>query len=192
MPIRSHDKDHVRRVLELAMYIGKKEGADLSVVKRAAELHDIGREVVLELNNTREKGANKNQTLRNHALVGASKARELLNEIGEDNEFIEKVCHCIEAHSFTSGIVPSSLEAKVLSDADKLDAIGAIGVARAFIYSGERGRSITETINHFDEKLLKLKFETKTGKEIAQPKMEFLVRFYEKIKSELYFSRLEE
>jgi len=174
MSFGSHDEEHVQRVVKLAVYIAENEGANLKVVRRAAELHDIGR------------GSP------NHAIVGAKKAKELMEKMGEDGGFIEEVCHCIESHAFSSNIIPRTPEAKVLSDADKIDAIGAVGVARAFLYSGENGRSISDTIKHFDEKLLKLKFETKTGREIAAPRMEFLLRFYEKIKSELYFSRLEE
>ena len=146
-----------------------KEGADVRIVEKAAELHDIARDS------------------ENHALEGAKIAREILKKEGLDHEFIEKVCHCIEAHSFSSGIEPKTLEAKVLSDADKLDAIGAIGVARAFMYSGEKGRSIEETLKHFEEKLLKLKdlLYTKTAKELAEERHEFLLRFYKQIIKEL-------
>lgn len=167
----SHDRDHIERVVKLAVYIAKKEGADVEVVRKSAELHDIARDKP------------------NHAVESAKIAREILKKQGYSDEFIERVAHCIEAHSFSSGIEPKTLEAKVLSDADKLDAIGAIGVARAFIFSGENGRSIEETLKHFEEKLLKLKdlLYTKTAKELAKERHEFLLRFYEQIKKELEF-----
>ena len=167
----SHDKDHVERVVKLAVYIARREGADVEVVKKSAELHDIARDKP------------------NHAIESAKLAREILRREGYDEEFIESVAHCIEAHSFSSGVEPKTLEAKVLSDADKLDAIGAIGIARAFIFSGEKGRSIEETLKHFEEKLLKLKdlLYTKTAKELAKERHEFLVKFYEQIKKELKF-----
>jgi len=167
----SHDEGHVERVLRLAVYIARKEGADVEIVKKAAELHDIARDKP------------------NHAIESAKIAKEILKKQGCSDDFVEKVVHCIEAHSFSSGIKPKTLEAKVLSDADKLDAIGAIGVARAFMFSGESGRSIEETLKHFEEKLLKLKdlLYTNTARELAKERHEFLIRFYEQIKKELEF-----
>ncbi len=168
----AHDSDHVKRVVKLALYIAKKEGADLEVVKVAAELHDI------------ERGK------KNHAIESAKTAEKILRERGYDENFIAKVKHCIEAHSFSSqamGVKPESLEAKVLSDADKLDAIGAIGIARAFLFAGEKGLTIGDVVRHFEEKLLKLIdcMYTDTAKEIAKERHEFLKEFYEKLKSEL-------
>ena len=165
----SHDEGHVERVVRLAKYIAEREGADVEVVVTAAKLHDIARG---------EK---------NHAIKGAEIARKILSD--RDPEFVERVAHCIEAHSFSSGVEPETLEAKVLSDADKLDAIGAIGVARAFLYSGEKGRSIEETLEHFEKKLLKLRdhLYTGTAKEIAEKRHRFLKYFYEEIIEELNF-----
>jgi len=156
-------------VKRLAVFIAKREGANVEVVEKAAELHDIARDKD------------------NHAIEGSKIARRILEEEGYDEEFIEAVCHCIEAHSFSSGVEPRTLEAKVLSDADKIDALGAIGVARAFMFSGERGRSIEDTIKHFEEKLLRLKdlLHTKTAKEIAEERHRFIKLFYEQILKEL-------
>ncbi|ADB58667.1 HD domain-containing protein [Archaeoglobus profundus] len=167
----SHDKGHVERVVKLAVYIAEKEGANVEVVRKSAELHDIARDRP------------------NHAIESAKLARKILRREGYDEKFIEEVVHCIEAHSFSSGVKPKTLEAKVLSDADKLDAIGAIGIARAFLFSGEKGRSIEETLKHFEEKLLKLKdmLYTRTARELAEDRHEFLVKFYEQIKKELKF-----
>lgn len=166
-----HDSDHVQRVARIAMMIAEKEGGDVEVVRKAAELHDVARNE------------------ENHAIRGAEVARDILSRKGYSKEFIERVCHCIASHSFTSGVKPETLEAKILSDADKLDAIGAIGIARAFMYSGEKGRSIEDTLKHFEEKLLKLKdmMYTETGKKMAEERHRFLKEFYERIRKELRF-----
>jgi uncharacterized protein len=116
-----HDFDHVLRVLALAVRIARLEGADLGVVQTAALLHDVG----------------ESQGRADHHLRGASIARDLLR--GQPPEFVEAVAHAIEAHRFRSEPVPRTLEARVLSDADKLDAIGAVGIARVFAYAGARG-----------------------------------------------------
>ncbi len=165
----SHDDGHVARVVKMALFIAEREGANIEVVKKAAELHDIARDRP------------------NHSIEGARMARELLKKEGYSEEFIERVVHCIEAHSFSAGIKPETLEAKVLSDADKLDAMGAIGVARAFLFSGEHGRSIEDTLRHFEEKLLKLRdlMETETGRKLAEERHAFLLDFYNKLKDEL-------
>ncbi len=172
----SHDADHVERVKRLAIYIAEKEGADVKVVEKAAELHDIAR------------------NMENHSIEGAKIAREILRSDGYDDSFIERVAHCIESHAFSSGIEPQTLEAKILSDADKLDAMGAIGVARAFLYSTETARGIKETIEHFEEKLLKL-YEllyTETARKIGRERHRFLKEFYDQIKNELDFKDLED
>lgn len=165
----SHDAGHVKRVAKLAKYIAEKEGANLDIVLTAAQLHDIVRDS------------------ENHAVDSAKMARKILKKMGRGDNFISAVTHAIESHSFSSGIKPKTLEAKVLSDADKLDAMGAVGVARAFLYSGERGRSIEETLKHFEEKLLKLKdlLYTETARKIAEERHEFLKLFYHQIKKEL-------
>ncbi len=171
----SHDLGHVNRVVRLARFIAEKEGANVDIVTKAAELHDIARDKP------------------NHAVESAKIAREILEKEGYGRDFIEAVAHAIEAHSFSSGVEPKTLEAKVLSDADKLDAIGAVGVARAFLFSGEAGRSIEDTLKHFEEKLLKLKdlMHTSTGRKIAERRHQFLKAFYERIKLELELKDLE-
>ena len=119
-----HDFDHVLRVLALAIRIAEAEGADLHVVGTAALLHDIG-----------EADGRKD-----HHLRGASMARELLS--GEPPEFVDAVAHAIEAHRFRAEPGPRTPEAQIVSDADKLDAIGAIGIARVFAYAGARGTAL--------------------------------------------------
>jgi uncharacterized protein len=122
-----HDFDHVLRVLALAERIATAEGADMKVVCTAALLHDIG-----EIEGRED-----------HHLRGAAMARELLSEPGlPATGFVEAVAHAIEAHRFRAEPAPRTLEAQVVSDADKLDAIGAIGIARVFAYAGARGTAL--------------------------------------------------
>uniref|UniRef100_A0A7J2TJC1 HD domain-containing protein n=1 Tax=Archaeoglobus fulgidus TaxID=2234 RepID=A0A7J2TJC1_ARCFL len=170
----AHDRDHVERVKRIARFLAEREGANVEIVLKAAELHDIARDC------------------ENHAIESARIAETILRQQGFDEEFINSVKHAIEAHSFSGKIEPRTLEAKVLSDADKLDAIGAIGIARAFIFSGEKKRGIEETLRHFEEKLLKLKDQlyTETAKRIAEKRHSFLRDFYEEIKRELGFEDL--
>jgi uncharacterized protein len=165
----SHDQGHVERVVKIAKFLAEKEGADIEVVMKAAELHDTVR------------------NSQNHAVESARVAERILESKGYDSDFIAQVVHAIEAHSFSSGIEPKTLEARILSDADKLDAIGAVGVARAFLFSGEKGRSVEDTLKHFEEKLLHLKdlMYTKTAKLIAEKRHQFLAEFYRRLKDEL-------
>ena len=122
-----HDFDHVLRVVALAQEIAEAEGADRTVVSTAALLHDVG----------------ESEGRSNHHLRGAAIAREIL--LDQPPEFVEAVAHAIEAHRFRADPAPSTLEAQVVSDADKLDAIGAIGVARAFAHAGSRGTALWRT-----------------------------------------------
>ncbi len=114
----AHAFDHVLRVTRLAEHIAEAEGADVIVVRTAGLLHDCAR---------REP---------EHHLAGARKARQLLAD--QHGDFVEAVAHCIAAHRFSTPPHPQSLEAECLCDADKLDAIGAVGIARAFAFAGHR------------------------------------------------------
>jgi uncharacterized protein len=118
----AHAFDHVLRVMRLAVRLAEAEGADVEVVRTAALLHDIAGDRA------------------QHHLVGAQRARELL--AGAPPEFVEAVAHCIEAHRFSQPPAPRTLEAQCLNDADKLDAIGAVGVARAFAFAGAHGNRL--------------------------------------------------
>ncbi|MDW8317688.1 MAG: HD domain-containing protein [Anaerolineae bacterium] len=118
----AHAFDHVLRVLRLAERIAQAEGADLEIVRAAALLHDIAR----------------NEP--DHHLRGAEEARRLLQ--GHPAERVEAVCHAIAAHRFRRGPPPATLEAQCLFDADKLDALGAIGVARAVAYAAAHGHRL--------------------------------------------------
>lgn len=107
--------------------ISGKKGADLEVLALAALLHDIARPL-------EDSGK-----VEDHALEGARIARRYLRSLGYPEDKVEAVAHAIEAHRFSRGPEPATLEAKILSDADKLDAIGAVGIARVFMYSGSMG-----------------------------------------------------
>ncbi len=191
--ISCHDWDHVARVYNLAVALAKKEKADMSIVKTATLLHDIKR--------TEEMlGGGKFC----HALEGAKEAEKILQELDYDKDFIAAVKHAIEAHRYRNSIKPRSLEAKILSDADKLDAVGAIGVGRAFLWCGRHGSRLHNTDkksilanspydkNHtlYTEYMVKLRFLknkmfTKAGRKIAQERSTFMANFIKRLDSEI-------
>jgi uncharacterized protein len=122
----AHDFDHVWRVTTLAIRLAQSEGADVTVVRLAALLHDVP---VAE--------AGEDHPRRTHHLAAADFARDLLVGRGLGTEQVANVVHCIEAHRFRDqSVQPQSIEAKCLYDADKLDSIGAIGIGRAFAFAG--------------------------------------------------------
>lgn len=171
----THGFSHVERVFNLCLHIGKEEGADLEVLALASLLHDIARPL-------EDSGK-----VEDHALESARIARRYLRSMGYPEEKVEAVAHAIEAHRFSRGPEPETLEAKILSDADKLDAIGAVGIARVFMYSGEHGRSIEDSLRHFEEKILKLKnlMYTETAKRLAEERDAFTIQFMERIRREI-------
>ena len=124
----SHDWQHVERVRNLCLHIAEVEGADKDALQIAAYLHDIGRPY---------QEASKGRIC--HAAKGAEIAQSLLKKYPIPREQRLNIVHCIQTHRFRGNDVPESLEAKILFDADKLDAIGAIGIGRAFLFAGEVG-----------------------------------------------------
>jgi len=186
-----HDWFHVDRVRKMALRIGKYEGCDLFVVEMAALLHDLDDWKLTEA---------ESQT--------GSKTKEWLDEIGIKSELALHILRITEEVSFKGAGIDTpvqSTEAAVVQDADRLDAIGAIGIARTFTYGGHKSRLIYDpsvspvmhddfqkyknstapTINHFYEKLLLLKnrMNTETAKVIAEQRHQFmndyLTQFYE-------------
>jgi uncharacterized protein len=124
----AHDFSHVERVLRLAERIGRLEGADMEIVRMAALLHDVKRD---------PPGV---KSPRGHHLQSADFAGEMLTAEGWQPECVQAVQHAIRSHRFReTGEPPQTLEAKVVFDADKLDAIGAVGVARAIAHSASHG-----------------------------------------------------
>ena len=188
----SHDWYHVNRVWQLSKKIAEEEGADLFVVELAALLHDIA----------------DWKTYGGDETIGPKIARNLLIEYALSKPIVDHVCKIIVATGAAGDTAQSginTLEGKVVQDADWLDAIGAIGVARCFAYSGEHGQTFhdptispqekltkenailtSSSINHFREKLLKLKekMHTKTAMEMAEDKHQFMTRFVEEFLKE--------
>ena len=124
----SHDWDHTLRVLRLCEHIGPVEAADMDVLRVAAVLHDIGRP---------HQDAARGSVC--HASHGAVLAEPIVATLVFSPGQKDNILHCIRTHRFRGMHVPETIEAKVLFDADKLDAIGAIGIARAYLFAGEIG-----------------------------------------------------
>lgn len=182
-----HDRSHVERVYKLALRIAREVGepVDLDVLKAAALLHDVARAM-------EDEGL-----VEDHAKEGAAIARTVLTRLGFPPEKIDKVCECIETHRFRKGVKPVSIEAKILQDADRLDMLGAVGIARAFARGGWAntplhdpskppkreydGRSET-VVNHFYEKILKIKdtLNTEPARRIAEERHRFVEEFLER------------
>lgn len=122
----AHDAEHIYRVLQKAKAIAKtEENVNEDVLIAACLLHDIGRP---------EQFADP---ARCHAQVGAEKAEAFLEHLGMDEDFIRAVCHCIRTHRFSNRVAPESIEEKILFDADKLDVVGPLGIARTLQYQGK-------------------------------------------------------
>ena len=189
----AHDKEHVYRVLANAMVIAEpEETVDYDVLICACLLHDIGRRDQL-----------RDPSLC-HAQVGAQKAYDYLLDQGYGQEFAAQVAACIRTHRFRKNAPPESLEAKVLFDADKLDVVGAIGIARTLVYKGtvsaplylrdengqiSGGREDTEP-NFFQEYCFKLeklydRFYTQQGRRLALDRRQAAVGFYENLLREV-------
>ncbi|MCC6453726.1 MAG: HD domain-containing protein [Caldilineaceae bacterium] len=137
----AHDFDHVWRVTTLAMRIAQHEGADVTVVRLAALLHDVPVETVgMEGDGADAGGQTAKRRRAAHHLAAADYARDLLLDRGLGTEQVTNVVHSIEAHRFRDqSVQPQTIEAQCLYDADKLDSIGAIGIGRAFAYAGAHG-----------------------------------------------------
>tara|TARA_B100000686_G_scaffold335815_1_gene404893 strand:- start:301 stop:951 length:651 start_codon:yes stop_codon:yes gene_type:complete len=188
-----HDWPHVQRVWKMARTLAKKEGADETVVELAALLHDIAD---WKFHNGDES-------------KGPERGRQWLTENHAPNNIIQAVCEIIATISYKGAGVPTpmkTLEGKVVQDADRLDAIGAVGIARAFAYGGFKGRAIYHpnepptphqsfedykknkghTINHFYEKLLLLRdrMNTESGRQMAQQRHQFMKNYLEQFYQE--------
>jgi uncharacterized protein len=180
----SHDWLHAERVCRMCMRICGEEGGDPKVLIAAALLHDVGMKYELE------QGVD-------HSEKSVEIAKEILSRIGFPSEKISMVLEAIREHRFRKGVKAVSIESRILQDADRLDAMGAIGVARSFAHGGRRripmyssGRGTGSTVDHFYEKLLKLKnsLNTETARRIAEERHafmeEFLSRFLKEIEGE--------
>jgi uncharacterized protein len=187
----SHDWDHTERVLQLCLHIGKKEKADLEILKLAAVLHDIGR--------GEEDDSNGRIC---HGERGAELARTILQRHDLRHDDIDRIVHCIVTHRFRKSRFPESLEAKILFDADKLDSIGAVGIGRAFLFAGEVGARLhnpdivvgrtkpyTREDTAYREFLVKLskikgRMFTCEGRRIARERHGFMLEFFDRLNKE--------
>ncbi len=172
-----HGFPHVERVYNTCVRLGEKLGANMTVLKLAALLHDIGR--VKELQDAQK---------RNHAELSAEMAREFFKSIDlKLSQFeIDNVLSCIRSHSFSNKGIPETLEAKILSDADKLDAIGAIGLYRTIGFTVKNNGNLDDEIEHLENKILKLKdlLYLDISKKIAKKRHSIVLDFYNEILSE--------
>lgn len=168
---------HVERVHNLCLEIGKELGANRLVLEIASLLHDIGR-------------IKKNQAVnrKNHAELSAEIALRFLNSknFQISQEELNNIIHSIRAHSFSNNVIPTTLEAKILSDADKLDALGAIGVYRTIGFTVKNQGGIDQVIEHLEKKIMKLKdlLYLENSRKIAEERQQIILDFYNKIKKE--------
>ena len=165
-----HDAEHTMRVYGNAMMIARKENIeDTFTIALGALLHDVDD---YKLFNT----------------VNNQNARDFMTENGVDGKDIEIVCQIINEVSFSKNKDrrPTSIEAMVVQDADRLDALGAIGIARTFSFGGEHRRSLGSNIAHFHEKLLLLKdlMNTETAKALAQERHSYMECFLKELEHE--------
>lgn len=201
----AHHMDHVMRVYNLCLHLAENEDVDLNVLKAAALLHDIAR--------VKEDNDPSGNT--DHAVLSSEMAGPILKELGFSEEKIKHIKDCIISHRHRTGNEPKTKEAQILFDADKLDGIGLIGIARSFMVAGQYGQKmysntpIEEYIkdNLVDGKLNgrikevskhapNLEFETKfkhipdklftqKGKELGKQGLEFMQNFFERLKKEI-------
>lgn len=187
----AHDLAHLQRVWHNVRTLHEEEGGDLEVLLAAVLLHDC---VAVE----------KNSPLRSQASrLAAEKASSVLAELNWPSDKIASVAHAIEAHSFSANITPLTLEAKIVQDADRLDSLGMLGVARTFYIAGRMGSALYDPqdpqakhrdyddkrfcLDHFQTKLLHLAdgFQTVAGQRLAQIRHQRLKGFMEQLMEEI-------
>ena len=177
-----HDLQHTLRVHALALRLARAEGANETVAGLAALLHDAD-----------------DEKLSPQTAGNLSNAAGFLSANGVEEETAARVLQCIREVSFHKGLAPTSPESRCVQDADRLDAIGAVGIARAFAYGGAHGRALydpnaprgsgggVDTVSHFYDKLLLIKdrMQTEAGKSLAENRHAALLRFLEEFYAEL-------
>ncbi|HHF2851882.1 TPA: HD domain-containing protein [Vibrio diabolicus] len=187
----AHDISHVQRVVNTAKKLAMEEGADLSIVLPAAYLHDCF---------TYPKDhPNRKQS----SIIAAKKAVSFLESIDYPQQYHDAIAHAIEAHSFSANIRPNTLEAKVVQDADRLDALGAIGITRCIQVSTEFDAQLYDdkdifaqqrelddkqfTLDHFQTKLFKIAetMNTESARREAQKRKTFMQTYLEQLHDEV-------
>jgi uncharacterized protein len=188
----AHDFHHIMRVYKNAKLIGRREGTNMEILLPAVLLHDLV--VYPKRSATSSKSSDESADL----------AENILQSHGYPQDQINQISYCIRAHSYSKGLVPASLEGRILQDADRLDALGAIGIARTFSVGGSENRTFYNandpfcrsdrglddmqwTLDHFQTKLLKLKdlMHTRTAKKIAQERTKFMMLFIRQLQKEI-------
>lgn len=187
----AHDMNHVFRVVKTAKTLCEREEASLEIVLPAAYLHDC-----FSFPKNHPERAKSSQ-------VAADKAVEFLASIGYPSQYLEAIHHAIVAHSFSANIKPETLEAQIVQDADRLDALGAIGIARCIQVSSNLGVSLYDaqdpfsenrelndrkyTIDHFYTKLFKLKdtMNTVSAKVEAEKRTHYMEAYLEQLGTEI-------
>ena len=188
----AHDFHHIMRVYNNAKLIGRREGTNMEILLPAVLLHDI---VVYPKGSAKSsKSSDESADLAENILQGYDYPQDQINQI----------CYCIRAHSYSKRLMPASLEGRILQDADRLDALGAIGIARTFSIGGSENRTFYNaddpfcrsdrdlddmqwTVDHFQTKLLKLEdaMHTETAKKIAQERTRFMMLFIRQLQKEI-------
>jgi uncharacterized protein len=188
----SHDRSHLLRVAQNAMAIAAAEhGCNRAVLTAAVILHDC---VEVEKNSPKRSQASRLSAIRGRSILGA---------LGWDMVQVEQAIHAIEAHSFSANIAPRTLEARIVQDADRLDAIGAIGVARCFYVAGRMGSRLYDpadpsavgrtlddgvyALDHFAAKLFRVagNFQTIAGQALADARTQTMRAFVQALLSEI-------
>ncbi|MCX6670022.1 MAG: HD domain-containing protein [Methanothrix sp.] len=187
----AHDFSHIMRVYRNAQIIGEREGADMQVLLLAALLHDAGSESKLSEGSTESESPSLKM------------AEDFLKKKGLPEDVRKRVLYAVEVHRFSKGIVPATLEARILQDADRLDALGAIGIARVFLTGGALGRALYSPVDpfcrsrepddqrwnldHFFRKLLKLEsgMHTRTARKLAARRADVLKRYLSDLQEEI-------
>ncbi len=200
----AHNMDHVMRVYNLSLHLAKDENIDFDVLKASALLHDIAR--------VKEDNDPSGNT--DHAILGSTMAIPILEELNFSEDQIKHIKRSIVSHRYRTGNQPKTKEAQILFDADKLDTLGAIGIARSFVWVGRNNAKIYTDTNiekYIDENLggeingriqdktkhspqiefeTKLKFlidklHTKKAKEICTERIGFYKSFLDRLKKEI-------
>ncbi|AVK47276.1 phosphohydrolase [Clostridium sp. MF28] len=199
----AHNLDHVFRVYNLCLLIAQHEkDIDLEILIPSALLHDIARV---------EESQDKTGEI-DHAVLGSVIAEDILRTLEYEEEKIEKIKHCIITHRFRTGNEPNTMEAKILFDSDKLDVIGASGIARTFMLAGQFGQRLTvnESLDEYLEgntvengrlkdvskhtpfieyevkfKKIPDKLYTDKAKEIGKERLKFMDEYFNRLKSEI-------
>lgn len=201
----AHNMDHIMRVYNLSLHLAENEDVDMDVLKAAALLHDIAR--------VKEDNDPTGNT--DHAVLSAEMVEPILQELNFTKEQIKHIEDCIISHRYKTGNEAKTTEAKILFDADKLDAVGAIGIARGFVWIGRNNGKIYADTSDIDKYInenlggkingriqdktkhspqmeyeIKLKFlidkmYTEKAKEVCKERTEYLKNFLDRLEREI-------